>query len=934
MNAPAPAVASVVASIERVTHRYGKTFALQNVTLDIPANCMVGMIGPDGVGKSTLLALISGVRKIQTGKVAVLDGDMADEHHRRASYGRIAYMPQGLGRNLYPTLSVFDNIDFFGRLFGQGAAERHERIAALLKATGLDPFANRPCGKLSGGMKQKASLCCSLMHDPDLLVLDEPTTGVDPLSRRQFWELIDSIRARRPTMSVIVATAYMDEASRFDWLAAMDDGKVIATGTPKEILARAQKTTLDDAFIALLPPEKRALHQEVVVRPRPESEDKTPAIEAEGLTRRFGDFIAVDHVTFSVGRGEIFGFLGSNGCGKTTTMKMMTGLLPITEGSAKLFGKPMGADDIEARQNVGYMSQAFSLYGELTVRQNLELHAHLYHLPAGEVDARIGELLERYGLKNVADAKPDSLPLGVKQRLQLSVALLHRPPILILDEPTSGVDPVERDSFWRTLLDLSRNDGVTIFLSTHFMNEAERCDRISLMHRGRVLAVGAPKELVKQRGSASLEDAFISYLEEAGGTDKAKQAAPPQAAPPQPAAPQPVPSQPAPSRVSPVASRRFDPGRMWAYARRETMELLRDPIRLSFAFLGPVVMMLAFGYGITFDVENLKYAAFDQDRTPESRQLLESFSGSHYFTEQPPVASPDELEERMRSGELAVVVEIPAGFGRDLAGLHPPEVAFWIDAAMPFRGETAKGYVTGLMLRYAQNRVIEQVGPNAAASSNLGGLNIENRFRYNQGFKSVFAQVPNVIVMMLVLIPAIMATIGVVREKETGSIANFRSTPITKFEFLMGKQFPYVLVGMLTFTLLLMMSLFVFHVPVKGSFAALALGTLLYVFSTCAFGQLVSTFTRTQVAAIFACMILSIIPTVNFSGLLVPVSSLTGVGRVIGLMFPAAWFQPISVGTITKGLQFGDLWLNALVLALFSVGFVAAAHILLPKQET
>ena len=281
---------ALVASVERVTHRYGKTFALNDLTLDIPAQCMVGMIGPDGVGKSTLLALISGVRKIQTGKVMVLDGNMADEHHRRASYGRIAYMPQGLGRNLYPTLSVFDNIDFFGRLFGQGAAERRARIDELLKATGLDPFADRPCGKLSGGMKQKVSLCCSLMHDPDLLVLDEPTTGVDPLSRRQFWELINSIRARRPLMSVIVATAYMDEASRFDWLAAMDDGKVIAHGAPKEILAQANKSTLDDAFIALLPPEKRGQHQEVIVPPRAESDDKTPAIEAEGThapVRRF-----------------------------------------------------------------------------------------------------------------------------------------------------------------------------------------------------------------------------------------------------------------------------------------------------------------------------------------------------------------------------------------------------------------------------------------------------------------------------------------------------------------------------------------------------------------------------------------------------------------------------------------------------------------------
>src|SRR6516162_5348365 len=614
---------AVIARIERVTHRYGKTFALNDLTLDIPANCMVGMIGPDGVGKSTLLGLISGVRKIQTGKVTVLDGNMADAAHRRASYGRIAYMPQGLGRNLYPTLSVFDNIDFFGRLFGQGTAERRARIDILLPATGLDPFASRPCGKLSGGMKQKVSLCCALMHDPDLLVLDEPTTGVDPLSRRQFWELIDSIRARRPAMSVIVATAYMD-----------------------------------DAFIALLAPEKRAQHQEVIVRPRTISADETPAIEADGLTRRFGNFVAVDHVSFLIARGEIFGFLGSNGCGKTTTMKMLTGLLPVTEGSAKLFGKPMGADDMEARRNVGYMTQAFSLYSELTVRQNLDLHARLYHLPANEIEGRIKELLERYDLKAVADARPASLPFGVKQRLQLAVAVLHRPALLILDEPTSGVDPVARDAFWRSLIDLSRNDGVTIFLSTHFMNEAERCDRISLMHRGRVLAVGAPKELVKKRGSDSLEDAFISYLEEAAGIDKTKKAEAPQ-----PAAP---PAKAAPSR----ASRRFDPGRLWAYARRETMELLRDPIRLSFAFVGPVILMLAFGYGITFDVENLKFAAFDQDETPESHRLIENFSGSRYFSERPPISSAAEIEQRMKSGELAVVVEIPAGFGRDLARLH------------------------------------------------------------------------------------------------------------------------------------------------------------------------------------------------------------------------------------------------------------------------
>ena len=673
------------------------------------------------------------------------------------------------------------------------------------------------------------------------------------------------------------------------------------------------------------------------MRPRAETDDKTAAIEAEGLTRRFGDFVAVDHVSFRIGRGEIFGFLGSNGCGKTTTMKMMTGLLPVTEGWAKLFGKPMAADDMEARQNVGYMSQAFSLYSELTVRQNLELHAHLYHLPANEVEPRLKELLERYELKDVADAKPESLPLGVKQRLQLAVAVLHRPPMLILDEPTSGVDPIARDAFWRTLIDLSRNDGVTIFLSTHFMNEAERCDRISLMHQGRVLAVGAPKELTKKRGSTTLEDAFISYLEEAGGTgEKKRPEASPQATgeaakPPEAA----VPATDEQRGHLPLrASRRFDPGRLWAYARRETMELLRDPIRLAFAFIGPVVLMFAMGYGITFDVENLKYAAFDQDQTPASRRLLESFSGSRYFTERPPIGSTAELEQRMRSGELAVAIEIPSGFGRDIESLHSPEVAFWVDGAMPFRGETTKGYVTGLSLRFAQDLIVERVGPNAASNVYVADVNIENRFRYNQAFKSVFSMVPSVVVIILVLIPAIMATIGVVREKETGSIANFRSTPISKFEFLMGKQVPYVAVGMLAFILMVLMALVVFQVPVKGSFGALALGALLYVVSTCGFGQLISTFTKTQVAAVFATTVISIIPTVNFSGLLVPVSSLTGQGRLIGLMFPMAWFQPISVGTFTKGLTFSDLWSNTLVLAAFAAAYFITALIFLRKQES
>ncbi|HET6472549.1 MAG TPA: ATP-binding cassette domain-containing protein, partial [Pseudomonadales bacterium] len=461
-------MANGVVRVRGVTQRYGDIRALDAVNLTIPAGCMAGFIGPDGVGKSSLLSLVSGARKIQTGTVDVLDGDISDGRIRDALLPRIAYMPQGLGKNLYFTASIRENVDFFGRLFQQSRREREQRIGALLEATGLAAFADRPAGKLSGGMKQKLGLCCALIHDPDLLILDEPTTGVDPLSRRQFWELIDRIRAERPGMSVLIATAYMEEAARFDWLAAMNDGRVLATGTPRELLERTRSRTLEEAFIALLPEAQRRGHQPVVIPPRDVTTQQETAIEAKDLTQRFGDFTAVDHVTLRIARGEIFGFLGSNGCGKTTTMKMLTGLLPPTEGQAWLFGHPVDPRDIATRRRVGYMTQAFSLYAELTVGQNLVLHARLFGVPNDRIEARCGELAERFELTDILDALPDALPLGRRQRLSLAVAMIHSPQMLILDEPTSGVDPVARDRFWQNIVDLARRDNVTVFISTHF----------------------------------------------------------------------------------------------------------------------------------------------------------------------------------------------------------------------------------------------------------------------------------------------------------------------------------------------------------------------------------------------------------------------------------------------------------------------------------
>lgn len=901
--------AMAAASLTAVRHRYGDAVALNGVSMLVPAGCMAGLIGPDGAGKSTVLALISGVRKIQQGKVVALDGDMGDPALREARRSRVAYMPQGLGRNLYPSLSVAENLDFFGRLFGQEAEERRDRIADLLRSTGLDPFIDRPAGALSGGMKQKLGLCCALIHDPDLLILDEPTTGVDPLSRRQFWALIDRIRKRRPGMSVLVATAYMDEAQRFDWLGVMDGGLVTAVGSPADILAKTGAVDLEAAFIALLPEAKRAEHKPVSLRPRKTIEGP-PAIEAESLTKRFGSFVAVNDVSFRIEQGEIFGFLGSNGCGKSTTMKMLTGLLPATSGHAKLLGEAVDGESIEARKRVGYMSQAFSLYGELTVRQNLDLHASLFDLPKAEAGPRVAELLDQYGLAELADARPESLPLGVRQRLQLAVAVLHRPDILILDEPTSGVDPVARDQFWQRLINLSRDDGVTLFISTHFMNEAERCDRISLMQAGNLLAMDAPAALIKARGAKSLEEAFIAYLVEAEGGAKP---------PPE--------DKPGPIKAAGPARRFFDARRCWAYARRECVEILRDRARLAFAFFGPVILMLTFGYGISFDVEHLPYAVYDQDQSLESRQLLEGFQNSRYFDELPDIADAAAMERRLRQGELAIAIEVPAGFGRDLLNARRPEIAVWLDGSMPFRAETVKGYVAGLAQAYQADQALRRTGAEDAAAA------IGMRFRYNQDFRSVFAIVPGVVMLMLVLIPAMMTAVGVVQEKESGSISNFRSTPVTRLEFLLGKQAPYALIALISFLTLAGLAWFPFGVGVKGSQFALLSGVALYVLATTGFGLLISAFAKTQVAAIFATSIIAIVPAVNFSGLLTPVSSLSGGARWLGLAFPAAWFQQISVGAFTKGLGFAELWRNHAALASFAVLFMAAAVLALKKQE-
>ena len=913
---------SAVVTLDQVSLRYGDTLALDDISLEVPAGCMVGVIGPDGVGKSSLLSLVAGARAVQQGRIQVLDGDMASQQHRQQVCPDIAYMPQGLGKNLYPTLSVEENLQFFARLFGHGASERRRRIDQLTRATGLHPFLARPAGKLSGGMKQKLGLCCALIHDPRLLILDEPTTGVDPLARRQFWDLIDTIRRSGQNMSVLVATAYMDEASRFDWLVAMDEGRVLATGTPQELLTRTGTDALEAAFIQLMPEDKRRGHREVLIPPLPESDQADIAIEARGLTMRFGDFTAVDQVDFRIRRGEIFGFLGSNGCGKSTTMKMLTGLLDATEGQAWIFGDKVDAHDLNIRRRVGYMSQSFSLYNELTVMQNMVLHARLFQVPEDQIAQRVRQKLERFGLLQDADSLPDAMPMGMRQRLSLAVALVHNPDLLILDEPTSGVDPIARDNFWELLVSLSRQDQVTIFISTHFMNEAERCDRMSMMHAGKVLDSDTPASLMSRRGASTLEEAFIGYLLDAGAADQdtAADAVADQASVAEAVATE--------AAAVPHRSRRFSLRRLYSYTLREALELQRDPVRGIMALFGSLLLMVIIGYGITMDVNDLRFSVLDRDQTVLSNNYINNLSGSRYFEEMPPLHSYDAIDRAMQANTITMALEIPPGFSRDIQRGQSVTIAVWIDGAVPNRAETIQGYVQGMHQQWLTQLSTERLGrpPQSA-------IQVETRFRYNPDVKSLPAMVPAVIPLMLLMIPAMLAALSVVREKEMGSIMNLYVTPVTRTEFLLGKQLPYIAMAMVSFLLMVLMAITVFGVPVKGSFLTLALATLLFVVFSTGLGLLASIFTKSQIAAIFITMLVTMLPAVSYSGLMTPVSSLEGAGRVIGDSHPATYMLLISRGVFGKGLDFGDLALYFLPLLAAAPLILLASILLLKKQE-
>jgi ABC-2 type transport system ATP-binding protein len=555
--------------------------ALAGVSLEVAPGRLTALVGPDGAGKTTLIRLAAGLMTVDEGELQVLGIEVAE--NPQEVQDRLGYMPQKFG--LYEDLTVLENLNLYADLHGIPTQERQERYPRLMEMTALGPFTARLAGRLSGGMKQKLGLACTLVRAPDLLLLDEPTVGVDPLSRRELWQIIQQL-AQEQGLTVLLSTSYLDEAERCEHVVVLHQGQVLAQGPPADITRLANDRTfladppagqkarvlqarlLDDPDVIDAVPEGgrvrfvrgangsengHAEHQPVpgvpVVAGPPrfedgfmillrrtaeradsgsmtldqplEQRDGEAVVEVHDLVRRFGTFTAVDHVNFEVRRGEIFGLLGPNGAGKTTTFRMLCGLLPATSGSLRVAGADLRRARAEARQRIGYVAQKFSLYGQLSVIENLEFFASAYGLRSSRKRGRIGWALEQFELAPLARLPSGQLPGGYKQRLAMAAALLHEPEILFLDEPTSGADPLARREFWRRITALAEQ-GVTVIITTHFMEEAEYCDRIVILDAGRVLAQGTPAE-VRARArpepghTPTMEDAFIAIVEEARG---------------------------------------------------------------------------------------------------------------------------------------------------------------------------------------------------------------------------------------------------------------------------------------------------------------------------------------------------------------------------------------------------------------------------------
>ncbi len=485
--------------IKNLTKTFNNQIAIDNLSLEIKKGKITGLIGADGSGKTTLIRLITGLLVADSGEISVLGINPA--LNKEKLNPKIGYMPQKFG--LYEDLTVEENLKLYADL--KNLPYDFDKILTFTK---LAPFVHRLAGALSGGMKQKLGLACALMGTLEFLVLDEPSVGVDPISRKDLMEMVKNLI--NPNTTVLWSTAYLDEAHSFDISVVLDKGRVIYNASPNDIAKNAQE--FEQKVIDLMGGYHKSASKIAQNYPNLDSEIIC-RVEANNLEKKYGDFYAVKNNSFCINKGEIFGLLGPNGAGKSTSFKMMCGLIKPTKGSAKIMGIDISDNPSKARSNLGYMAQKFSLYGNLTLKQNLDFFASVYGIENDRKKERVEEIVEIFDFKNIQNQKAEELPLGFKQRLSLACAIIHNPPILFLDEPTSGVDIIARKEFWNHIKSLSKK-GVTTLVTTHFMDEAEYCDRISLFYKGETIALGTPCELKKRVGANTMQEAFVNLIKE------------------------------------------------------------------------------------------------------------------------------------------------------------------------------------------------------------------------------------------------------------------------------------------------------------------------------------------------------------------------------------------------------------------------------------
>ncbi len=485
--------------IKNLTKTFGKITALDSLSLNIEKGKITGLMGADGAGKTTLLRTIIGLLVPDKGEILTLGFNPVTQKDELTPL--IGYMPQKFG--LYEDLTVIENLTLYADL--KNVPHEFEK---MLEFTKLAPFQDRLAGALSGGMKQKLGLACTLLGNPEFLLLDEPSVGVDPISRKDLMQMVREMI--NPETTVLWSTAYLDEAHSFDTAVVIDKGRVIYEGKPHDLGATAQE--FEDKVIDLMGGYKQEVSK-IAENYTLLKDIKDCTVEADNLEKKYGNFYAVKNNSFCIQKGEIFGLLGPNGAGKSTSFKMMCGLAKPTNGTARIMGIDITKDPEKARSNLGYMAQKFSLYGSLTVRENLEFFASAYGIKFKNRASKVQEIIEVFGLKEYADQKSEELPLGLKQRLSMACALIHNPPVLFLDEPTSGVDVLTRRDFWNHITSLAKK-GVTILVTTHFMDEAEYCDRISLFYHGETIALGTPQELKNKARAKTMEETFITLIKE------------------------------------------------------------------------------------------------------------------------------------------------------------------------------------------------------------------------------------------------------------------------------------------------------------------------------------------------------------------------------------------------------------------------------------